>query len=52
MLNDVKGYFKEEGKPVKYSVGCVESYGDAIAVIRTQVLLKPGKFGVMAVVQK
>ena len=52
MLNNVKVYFREEGKLVKYNVDHVDSYSDAIVVIRTQVFRAPSKGAIMAVVQK
>jgi hypothetical protein len=50
MLNNVKVYFREEGKLVKYNVDYVESYSDAIALIRAQVFRTRG--AIMALVQK
>lgn len=52
MLNDVKVYFHEEGKLVKYNVDRVDSYNEAISVIRTQVYGVPLTRAVMALVNK
>lgn len=52
MLNNVKVYFREEGKLVKYNVDHVESYSDAISIVRTQVFRAPARRAIMAVVQR
>lgn len=52
MLSNVKVYFREEGKLAKYNVDYIETYSDAIVVIRTQVLGANKRGAILAVVNK